>query len=91
MKTYTEIYSTTWRNITIYPFVPEGTLLKGFEGSLVIPLLDLQIKWNLTIRNSINFQEWQQLDTAMRRAFEITNWNKGQIEEYVRQQNEGTN
>ncbi len=86
MKTYTEIYDKFFRNITIYPFVPEGTTLKGFEGNIVISLLDLTVKWNFTLRSSISRNQWKQLDTAMQRAFDITDWNNEDIVDYIRGQ-----
>lgn len=84
MKTYTEVHDKSFRNITIYPFVPEGTPLKGFEGNIVISLLDLKVKWNFTLRDSITRDQWAQLNTAMQRAFDITDWTNEDIVDYIR-------
>lgn len=89
-KTYTEIYDSTWKRIVLYPFVPHGQQVNGYEANIVVPLFELKVKPNISFTDTLTVEKWKQLDVAMRRAFQICNWSKEELHAYKAQHAEET-
>ena len=82
IKSYTEIYEKKWRQIVIYPFVPEGQTVHGHEASIVVSLFELKVRPNVQLPGTLTVEQWKKLDKAMKRAFEICNWSREEVQAY---------
>lgn len=82
MKSYTEIYEKKWRQVIIYPFVPEGQKVHGHEANIVVSLFELKVRPNVQLPGTLTFEQWKKLDKAMKRAFEICNWSNEELKAY---------
>ena len=88
-RTYTEVYDSTWKRIVLYPFVPQGQPLHGYEASIVVSLFELKVRPNISFTDTLTIEKWKQLDKAMKRAFEICNWSNEELKAYKLQHTEG--
>lgn len=82
IKSYTEIYEKKWRQVVIYPFVAEGQKVHGYEATIVVSLFELKVRPNVQLPGVLTIEQWKKLDRAMKRAFEICNWSREEVQAY---------